>query len=197
MWLVVPDTGFHVTCSKKNMAFHKLHAAARLLHWFPYISVSWTYQINFLAGSNSETTQLKLTMSECLKRCYARTKLRPNPSDSHTTWLQGMSINFLERKFGKFKISSKVKNHSIIIALKIKAGLQIHMQQFYLLFTQNMFITQHMFILYIKHTSDLNSPCVLFFLALVVTMVVSDNKCSRTVVYTRLTKINSACLLFL
>jgi len=36
-----------------------------------------------------------------------------------------------------------------------------------------MFITQHMFILYSTHTSDLNSPLVaLFILALVVTMVV-------------------------
>lgn len=40
-------------------------------------------------------------------------------------------------------------------------------------FTQNIFITQHMFILYSPHTSDLNSPLVaLFILALVVTMVV-------------------------
>ena len=100
-------------------------------------------------------------------------------------------------KIWEIQISSKVKNHSIIIALKIKAGLQIHMQQFYLLFTQNMFITQRMFILYSTHTSDPNSPGALFILALVLTMVVSDNKCTRTVVYTRLTKINSACLLFL
>ena len=54
-----------------------------------------------------------------------------------------------------------------------------------------------MFILYIKHTSDLNSPGALFILALVVTMVVSDNNYSGTVVYTRLTKINIVCLLFL
>ena len=31
MWLVVPDTDFCVTCSKK-MAFYELHAAARVLH---------------------------------------------------------------------------------------------------------------------------------------------------------------------
>ena len=39
------DTDSRMT-STKSTAFYKLHAAARLPHWLPYLSVSWTYDNN-------------------------------------------------------------------------------------------------------------------------------------------------------
>ena len=105
--------------------------------------------------------------------------------------------NFLERKFkiqAKFKITAYCFEKKRQVYRFTRRVIQFYLN---LLFTQNIFITQHMFILYSTHTSDLNSPGALFILALVVTIVVSDNKYSGTVVYTRLTKINTACLLFL
>ena len=46
------DTDFRMTCSKKNTAFYKLCAAARLPHWLPYIRESKHIHVLGLWGQN-------------------------------------------------------------------------------------------------------------------------------------------------
>ena len=77
-------------------------------------------------------------------------------------------------------------------------GLQIHMQSHIVLSINCLHKTC------LSHNTclsctlvNLNSLGALFILALVVTMVVSEQVYWDTVVYTRLTKINNVCLLFL
>ena len=78
-WLVVPDTDSHMTCSTNTdsrvtcstkYGFHKLHAAARLPHWFPYISVRTYDKCRYSQGTTRYFPFQKKSIFHARSSCY-------------------------------------------------------------------------------------------------------------------------------